>query len=752
MMRRIFVVLLGVLSLSGCKQSEGTSPERKDLTLDELAVVVRETPRQYMLSDRGGAFLTGAFGGKDAAGDDRWALNGELLLDSLTVRVGSRVLGGAEWDSAVVYPDRVTRFYRGGAAVTVAPIEGFNQRTQPVHAIVIDVAVPTPSEISFVLHPVGARALPSAAGDGTLRWRTQGAGWTVEAVTPPGGRAEAGVLTAGPGTSGRFLVCASKADPPAHETLANADSLRRSRAARLTAFLNGAYARTSDAELTKALCWMKLSIDAMVVQAQDTFCVASVPWDGSLSGRDNAQSIAGIGLATGDYPRTAAILRSLGKWQETDRSRTTYGRIANQVVRGIPRYNGADVGPWYVREMYEYITYANDTTLVRAMFPLVKRSIEGTVRYHTDRNNLLVHGDDETWMSAWLPDGRHVYVPRGNRAVEIQLLWYFQQLIGSFMASYVGDSADAAIWADLAKRTSAGFDHTFVDTVRNIVYDHVAADGTPSTDARPNPMFTLEIIGSEVIQQSMIRGLINRLVYQHGFGTLDHRDQRFHAYASLDESMFDGPIWTWLAGQLAYTLSRYDRQDFSYRIMESMVKQVLRKGMVGALPAMMDVLPRPGMSEPEGGGSPASLTAMAEFVRAFYQDYMGLRLDAASNQFYVQPKLPDHLTMVDFTVRLGSHPILGRLERGKETSRIILTAPTIARDLRVGFFWMLDNGDAWRGSTMLSPKAPLTIAIGPDDVIPFHGEKRTAMIGQRKLRQFSQRTTFTGIDFVDPTR
>ena len=131
------------------------------------------------------------------------------------------------------------------------------------------------------------------------------------------------------------------------------------------------------------------------------------------------------------------------------------------------RVRAADVGPWFVREMYEHVVYANDTTLARSMFPVVKRSIEGTTRYHTDTLNLLVHGDHDTWMGP---------VPRGNRAAEVQLLWYFQQLVGSFVASYVDKKALGERWSTGADKTSDSFNSLFVDTVQKRLYDHVGPD------------------------------------------------------------------------------------------------------------------------------------------------------------------------------------------------------------------------------------------------------------------------------------
>ena len=143
---------------------------------------------------------------------------------------------------------------------------------------------------------------------------------------------------------------------------------------------------------------------------------------------------------------------------------------------------------------------------------------------------------------------------------------------------------------------------------------------------------------------------------------------------------------------------------------------------------------------------------MSEFVRVLYQDYLGIRIDATSNQITLQPKLPDALTSMDFTVYAGRHPIHAMIMRGKETSRITLSAPDLLEGMRLRLLWMLDNGDAWRGSAVLPPDTLLTIVIGNDDILAYQGDTRIELTGKGKLQHFSQRSEITGFDFAEPHR
>jgi len=203
-----------------------------------------------------------------------------------------------------------------------------------------------------------------------------------------------------------------------------------------------------------------------------------------------------------------------------------------------------------------------------------------------------------------------------------------------------------------------------------------------------------------------------------------------------------------LTGQVVYALTRYDRQDISFQITEALARRCEEYGMIGALPSIIGPESDEPANTPSRAGAEASTAGMADFVRTFYQDYLGLRIDVPSNQLYLQPKLPDRITDVDFTVYFGADPVNGRMERERDISRIILTAPTIQRPVRVGFIWMLESGDAWRGSTTLTPDTTLTVAIGRDDVLAYHGDRKATLASLTKLKGFSLRNAFTGFDLA----
>ncbi len=716
-MRDALILPVCLLLLAGCSGNERHRTERTPIRIDELAITVLGGTRSYMQSDREGAFLTGVVGGGDDG--ERWSVGGLEVLKGVHVECSGGVLSGDRLDSARILPFETTRYYRGGISVGVSGLEAAGGAD--VHGFILRVALQHPGKV--VLH-----ALPGAGsaepGPGRLwAWKLARGGTVVVTAGNDCSVTQDGV-SLDEAAKATFLVCLLP--PGSDRSIASllygrADSLLAARRTRMENLLNESYFNTSDDTLDCATHWMMLALDALMVAGRDTFAVSGVPWDGSIDVRDNAQSIAGLGLATGDFPRTAAILRSLSRYQDTLRRSASYGRLPDRIVNGRPSYGGADVTPWFVRELYEQAVNTDDTTLLRALYPLIKKSIEGTLKTHVDRFNLLVHGPRETWMNG---------VARGNRAAEIQVSWYFQQLIGRFVASFLGDSAASRRWENLPEKTAENFTLLFVDTAAHTLADHLEADGTRSADIRPNAVMCLEMVDEEAMRHGVVRAAVAGLLSPAGVRTLSPSDPRYAGSPGAPGWEYNGPVWTWLAGPLSYALTRYDRQDVSYTLTRGMAALALGSGMAGTLPELFD---------PSPAGERASLTGMSEFVRSVYQDYFGVRIDMAAGTFVLQPKLPAPLSVVQFTAYAGSFPIEVEFRKTRENTRMHFNAPALPKEMRVNLLWVMDNGDAWRGSFRLRGGAPVAIVLGDDDAVLYEGESRGDFEGKRKLKGFSLR-------------
>jgi hypothetical protein len=136
---------------------------------------------------------------------------------------------------------------------------------------------------------------------------------------------------------------------------------------------------------------------------------------------------------------------------------------------------------------------------------------------------------------------------------------------------------------------------------------------------------------------------------------------------------------------------------------------------------------------------------MGEFLRALYQDYCGIAVDALSRQLSLMPKLPPQISWVDATVRVGRSRVRVRYEIGGETSRAVLTRSGGERDLNVGFIWMLPDGNAWRGSAPLGADGELRLIFSADDVVAYRDGAEQEVAGKWKLQAFSRRGELSGL-------
>jgi hypothetical protein len=732
---KIVLPALLFLALTGCAPEAVERPQRTPLKLDELAIRVGDAPRSWMQTDRAGGVLTGEASGGAGEPVVRWNVNGIPVLEGLVWNRVEGQVSAATIDSTRILPHRCDVWWSDNSTHSVRMLEDPASR---LHAFVLDIALPSERPLNLAVIPPKGWEPSGLNGRGPVaRWKSS-VGVLAMYAGPDGVPAEDGI-TSPPNRIARVLVLFNEGlveDARLLEVFGRSDSLLAAREQRMTAVLNRAYFSSSDARLTQAVRWFQLSLDGLLVTTTDTTAISGIPWDGAIDGRAIAQSMGGLDFALLDYSMVSSLARGLARWQDTVAERRSYGRIADRVLGGWPTYGGADVAPWFVRETYDHVTRSRDTTLLRSLFPAIRRSIEGTQRFHTDQYKLMTHGDGETWMNSRSSGGEPLS-PRGNRAAELQLLWYFQQLIGSYAAAFLGDGRTAEVWAADADSTGASFNIMFMDTASNRVYDHIAADGTRSEELRPNTLLCLELIGSEMVQQTMLKRLFGQMTYAHGVGSLDPEDPRFGGGAP-----HNGPAWTWLAGPATYALTRYDRQDIAYEITSTMVRHALERDLAGTLPEAFEASLLDGEPVPAASARRASLHGMAEVIRSLYQDFFGIRIDVPSNVLSIQPRLQVPLMPVDMTIRFGNEPIWLMYRVTGEKTELIVTRQGGEREIVLNMLWTMPGGDAWRGSVRIPPRETTTVGFAPDEMTVMKGAERADVTGQWNIKAFSRSKEF----------
>ncbi|MDH3251496.1 MAG: hypothetical protein OEM41_01825, partial [Ignavibacteria bacterium] len=607
------ILIAGVLSACS-PEPPAPEAERPIITLDSLAVTAGAAPRSFFLSDKRGGFLIGTTRG--SLQPPVWTAFGEAILSGLDITMDGKHIFDAVPENIVITPTHLVAVYPGGLTMTLSLL-GVRYADSWMHAFIISMTTREKSSLALRPRP-RAGEWKRLHTQNIMTWEGDRGKRYLHVYGGPAGQIGGDGILFGEATQATVLMMygnrnASDATASVHARL---EGEMRKRDERVERLLNDNYVRTGNARLNRALWWSRTTLDGLVLEADDTAAVAGLPWDGSFSGRALAHSLSGISVANSDSRILRSLIRWLARWQDTDPSSVTYGRIATRFDTRRREYTGADVGPDFVRQMYEIVSKTNDTSLVRELYPAVRRSIEGTLRYHSDTLGFLTHGGGETWMDT--RGETRTSLSRGNRAVELQTSWYYQQLISSFLAARMRDTSAYREWNSRAARTLSSFNRIFIDSSANLVYDHLTSAGRPVQEGRPNALFSIDLLNAEKLQQNIIITIVKNNVYRQGVATLSEDDPRFTPHvpsSGTGERTYNGPVWTWLNGQAVYSLSRYDRQDLAFHITSTLIDHLLDRGMVGALPALMDAQPRAGSEEIHEGGASCSLDGVAEFIR-----------------------------------------------------------------------------------------------------------------------------------------
>ena len=399
----------------------------------------------------------------------------------------------------------------------------------------------------------------------------------------------------------------------------------------------------------------------------------------------------------GKFDYAKRLLQRFADWQCKDSTSSDYGRIPNRVRAGEIVYNTADGTPWFIRELYEYSLYSGGWNFVRENFAVVVRALQGTMIYHTDDFGFLTHGDAETWMDAVGPDGP--WTPRGNRAVEIQALWIAQLESTIRMAERIGwqDTTQISEWKEYLKRLRKNYRQYFInEDYKKGLYDHLNTDGSPDLQVRPNQLFAFTIplepidynpftMSDPFYEVAMYSaGIVAKEArYKYGIASLSVNDENFHPYHQFplypkDAAYHNGIIWTWLSGvykSISHNIS-------GWQIAESEMDLVLHQGAPGTLCEVMDVVPREGETIPRLSGTVTQAWSLAEFIRTFYQNTIGVKTVYFNNHrvgdpIEITPHLPMSLGNFQTVLNIREGKVLVSL--AKTDSLVAFTFQTIQR-------------------------------------------------------------------------
>ena len=474
--------------------------------------------------------------------------------------------------------------------------------------------------------------------------------------------------------------------------------------------------RITPPQMDQALKWSLLAADALVTRQRGAGIWAGLPWFNNYWGRDTFIGFDGALLVNGHFTVAAEILKNFARFQQTDRSQREYGRIPNRVTNREIIYNTTDGTWWFVRAFYQYYLSSGDERLVRSLLPAVQWAVRGAwLKRVQPTTGLLTHKDAETWMDA--KGGQGAWSPRGNRAVEVQALWYTALQIAARLDSVVAGHrtpfADSCrTWATKVKRQ---FNRLYWDAARQCLFDHLNSDGSPDTSLRPNQIFAVtvpDLPGVEPLlsaqkQRLVARCVTERLTTEWGVLSLWYRDRYFHPYHHFppyyvpDEAYHNGLIWTWLAGPVIQALLKFDQLDAAAALYRNEAWQILHLDAIGNYSELLEPVLRKGARLPEISGTVAQAWSVAEFNRNFYRDWLGYRPDVPRGVFSLAPKLPPNWRELSVSLPFGRATL--RVQIHSQNNRFTLVL-------------QLENGAQPVTGQILLPgsEQPLSVQLSPE--------------------------------------
>lgn len=498
---------------------------------------------------------------------------------------------------------------------------------------------------------------------------------------------------------------------------------------------------TSDADFNRALAWATASADSFVVEEFGTGIWAGLPWFRDNWGRDTFIALPGTLLVTGRYAEARAVLDNFLRFQKREPAADPQlGRVPNRVAAGDNIiYNTIDGTPWLFRSALEYLRYSGDEAFISRLVPALRAWLAGVRRHGLDEHGLLTHDAADTWMDARI-DNREPWSPRGNRAVEIQALYYAALQAAAEIFARAGAHEDWQQVQDDLARVRKHFRPLFWDGQR--MADRLHADGRADFSVRPNQLMLITVpfrspfppLLPANIEADVLRNSVRALLFEHGIASLAPDDPWFHPrhenprFHHKDAAYHNGTIWTWNTGFTISALNRYGYAELSYALTRGLVQQILGSGTRGTLSELVDAaLDEQGRVRPSG--TFAQSWSVAEFVRNAWQDYLGWHPDALNGRLRLAPALPAAWTRLSARGRLFSGTQL-QLHYTREND------PDAGDENGVTARWQLQRLMDHAARTATASTTPVsTISMGQTRPLPIDFEWLDAQ-GQRWLTQF----------------
>ncbi len=668
--------IAGLLLLSYCSFPERKVPPRqKPLILKRMTlprIVIKDgTNHRFTFTDKISGFFVGNSHRYNRSSFEGWTVNETHIFRDYRIFRNGRELTRNDLRLFRYFPFRCERLYRDGTLERFTMFDSSN-------TLLIALKAPR-SDDYFELDLMGValnkKALPGPDVPITIK----------KIAGLPGKYLRIDYLPARKKLNLFLLRLVDSARPDTLKLtyLAHLDTLVQKHIRYFRQLLNRYPFRVKNKRLQNALEWAVISMDALVTRQRGPGIWAGLPWFNNYWGRDTFISLPGALLATGKFEQAKQILRNFARFQQTDPQKRTWGRIPNRITNDEIIYNTADGTWWFMRSLFQYYLSTGDAAFLREMFPHIRLAVRGALQKRTDRLGFLRHGDAETWMDA--AGAKGAWSPRGDRAVEIQALWYTALHIAARCARILNtDLNEAQSWRQEAQKLRRNFNRLFWDSTRACLFDHLNADGTPDTSLRPNQIFAVTVpdlngvppLLSKERQELVARTVTQNLTTANGVLSLWFKDPNFHPYHHFlpyyvpDAAYHNGLIWSWLAGPVLSAQLKFNQILPADTLYLNEAWQIMRQDAIGNYAELLEPLPRKGRQDLRVSGAISQAWSLAEFIRNFYENIVGYHPLANENRIEFRPHLPPEVPEIRCRLPYKSGFLDVHLLRTKEGCRL----------------------------------------------------------------------------------
>lgn len=541
------------------------------------------------------------------------------------------------------------------------------------------------------------------------------------------------------------------------------DLLINEKKIRLDKLLNENYVKTNDDEFNKAFLWAIVSLDALVTEQNSKGIFAGLPWFNNYWGRDTFISLPGATFLLGNYKDAKDILLSFAKYQDTNTNSSFYGRIPNRITLNETIYNTVDGTPWFIIQAYNFYKCTGDIQFVKDIYPSIKTAFKGAMKNYVDNKGFLTHKDAETWMDAVGDKGP--WSPRGNRANDIQALWYLQLKYSSAFADLLKDFEFSEEVDKQIVLLETNFEKYFLNDSKNLIFDRLTVEGEQDSSVRPNQFFVLNtayLISDYKIKLAILENAMKKLVTNYGVLSLAYDDLNFHPFHKhppfyvKDAAYHNGIIWTWNSGPVIEALCNFDLQNIAYQLTSELTNQILYQGAVGTMSELTDALPKPNSKEVELSGTFSQAWSLAEYIRNVYNNYLGAKPDAPNNTLYLIPSIPSKWKEVEFRQRIGNNSVKIKYINNNEKICVHIAADRINDSLDIGVSLLNKAGANYQLKTNVKKGNSLIVEIpaystNKKDLSVLINGKPTSYGFDFYLDKIDNSKLYEKIDFAKPT-